>query len=94
MDDGVMAPERVDLVGDAPHLRDARNVADDDRVRLGQREARICRARSVARMQRHPMAPFGQKPPGHQAKAIGGAGDEDAGHCELFLRFRVTGKIR
>jgi hypothetical protein len=50
MDRRVVPAQRVDLLGDSPHLGDARQVPDDDILGLGQRATRVRRTRFVARV--------------------------------------------
>ena len=50
MDRRVVPAQRVDLLGDSPHLGDARQVADNDILGLGQRATRVRRTRFVARV--------------------------------------------
>jgi hypothetical protein len=80
VDDRVMRPQRIHLVGDAAHLRDDRDVADHDRVGLRQGAARIGGAGFAARMQRYAMAPFGEQLPRHQAEAFRRTANKDASH--------------
>jgi hypothetical protein len=63
----VVLAQRVDLLGDSPHLGDARQVADDDSVSLGQRVTRVRHPSIVSCVQRHLMAVRNEKSRRHQA---------------------------
>jgi hypothetical protein len=80
MDHRVVPAQRVDLLGDSSHLGDARQVADNDILGLGQRVTRVRRTRFVARVQRHLMAVPDEKSRRHQAEAVGRTGNENARH--------------
>ena len=90
MDDGIETAELIDLVGDGPRLRDARQVADDDvLLRAGNRLANFVSAHSASGVQHHFVPLLDQKLGGHLSEAVGGAGYEDMRHSVILLLGRL-----
>ena len=77
MDDGVVVAERVRLLSDATGLGDAREVTDHHGLCLRKGSPGCDHSLSVPCVQRHQMALTGEERRCHQAKPVGGTGDQD-----------------
>ena len=85
VDDRVVAASGVGLLGHLPHAGDRREVSDDHARCVGQGSPGIGGTGVIAGMQRHLVAIGGEQAGGHQAKTVGGTGDEDLGHGASLL---------
>ena len=84
VDHRVERAQGVCLVGDGAGLPNAGEVADEDGFRTGNAAARVVRTLGVAGVQHDTVALLEEQFGSHAAKAVGGAGDEDARHGTPF----------
>jgi 2-deoxy-D-gluconate 3-dehydrogenase len=83
VDNGIQAPDSIDLFGNVQDLPDAGEVTHYDAVSTVHPELGVGCPLLVAGMQHNPVSLFSKKEGCHQAKTVSGSSDEDAGHSDL-----------